>query len=347
MKMFELSIYNKKLEFIGIIDIFSSLRWRRQYFDNGEFELHIPYNSKTERFVKKDNIIVREDSNEAGIIEVVNIIDNGEYDEAIIIGRFLSSILERRIVKSTINFTGDILGFERAILNNITPFNLLVIKDTNLISDNVSLQVTYKNVSKYLLKLARTSGIAHRIVVDLKNKRYVYENYEGLDRTENQINNIRYEFSEDKANIENANYLFDSKEEKNSALVGGQGEGENRTLIEIKSGEYEDFDLKEVFVDAKEISSDNLTEAEYKELLKTKGIENLAPPTESIEITAYANDYKIHWDLGDIVNLKKESWGIVMKERITEIEEVYENSTLKIYATFGSPLKEAYNDNEE
>lgn len=347
MNEFDIYIYNKYLDFVGIIDSFSSLRWRRQYFDNGEFEMHIPYNEKTKIFIQKNNILVREDSEESGIIESINIIDNGEYDEAVVIGRFLSSILERRIIKKRINFSGDILDFERKILSDMTPFKNLIINPATLESDNIILQVTYKNVSKYLIKLAKVSGIAHRIKADLKNKKYIYENYQGLDRTESQIDNVRYEFSEDKANIENADYTLDTKEEKNYALVGGVGEGDNRILAEVYNGEVDDFDLKEIFVDAKELSNDNLTKDEYEALLINKGKENLVSPTESMEVTAYASDYKIHWDLGDIVNVKKESWGIIMKERITEIEEVYENSTLKIHATFGSPLKEAYDEDDE
>lgn len=44
------------------------------------------------------------------------------------------------------------------------------------------------------------------------------------------------------------------------------------------------------------------------------------------------------WDLGDIVNIKKESWGISLKKRIIEIEEIIEDNNQTIYATFGETL---------
>lgn len=344
---FDIYVYDKNLDFIGIIDSFSSLRWRRKYYEAGEFELHIPVNDQTKKFLSKDNIIIREDAIEAGIIESIKLSDDGDKVEATVIGRFLSSILDRRIVRKRINFSGKILDGERVILNQMSPFSKLEIKPTTIESDSIIFQCTYKNVYDYLIKLSKASTIAHRIIADIENKKYIYENYQGLDRTETQKDNPRYEFSEDKGNIEDADYTYDSKVEKNYALVGGTGEGDARILVEVKSGDYSDFDLRETFVDAKSESNTDLTTAQYKEVLKTKGNENLSGPVESMEVTAYATDYKTGWDLGDIVNTKKESWGKTLKKRIVEVEETIENSNQKIFATFGDPLAETFEDKED
>lgn len=336
---FEIYVYNKSVELIGIIDFFKSLRWRRKYFEAGEFELHIPLNENTSKFLQKDNLIIRSDAVEVGIVESYTINDAGEAGvEVIIYGRFLSSILERRIIKNKINHNGTYLAGERKILNAMTPFSRLEIKNTDISSDNVIFQVSYKNVYEYLVSLAKLSTIAHRISIDIPNKKYIYENYQGKDRTETQSVNPRYEFSEDKSNIEVANYTYSAKTEKNYALIGGQGEDDTRIMAEVTSGTYTDLDLREVFVDAKFENQGDLTLAQYKEVLKTKGNENLVEQTITLEVTVYADDYKKLWDLGDIVNINKESWGITLKRRITEIEETIENNNQKIYVTFGIPF---------
>ena len=341
IKEFDIYVYTRDLELIGIIDFLSSLRWRRKYYEAGEFELHIPLNSQTEKYLKKDNLIIRDDAIEVGIIESFTINDAGDDGvEVIIYGRFLSSILDRRIIKSKINFSGKILLGERKILNEMTPFSKLLISEATLDSDSVVFQVSYKNVYEYLVTLAKISSIAHRISVDIPNKKMIYENYQGLDRTETQSINPRYEFSEDKSNIDVADYTYSAKTEKNYVLVGGQGEDKNRIMVEVTSGNNKDFDLRETFVDAKSENQGDLTLAQYKETLKTKGSEKLVESTETLEVTVYADDYKKLWDLGDIVNIKKESWGIVMKQRITEIEETIENNNQKIFATFGTPFVE-------
>ncbi len=338
---FDIYVYTRDLEFLGIIDFFKSLRWRRKYFESGEFELHIPLNYQTVKYLQKDNIIIREDAIENGIIESWQISDNGEYVEVTIFGRFLSSILDRRIVKKRICFKGNVLDGERKILNEMTPFSKLEIEEPNIDSNNIVFQCTYKNVYNYLRKLAKNSNIAHRITADINKKKFIFSNYQGLDRTDNQTSNPRYEFSEDKSNIDESNYTYSAKEEKNWCLVGGTGEGVDRTIVEVKKGLYDDLDLKETFVDASsEIKEEDTTDYEYEEILKNRGKENLLDVVETIEVTVYADDYKKEtgWDLGDVVNVKKESWNVLMRQRIIEIEEVIEDGNQKIFATFGTPL---------
>ena len=43
----ELYAYRENGEFIGTIDFYTSLRWRRQYWTAGEVELHLPATKET------------------------------------------------------------------------------------------------------------------------------------------------------------------------------------------------------------------------------------------------------------------------------------------------------------
>ena len=100
---FDIYVYNRDVELLGIIDFFQSLRWRRKYYESGEFELHIPLDSRNFKYMIKDNLIIREDSIEVGIVESFTINDSGDNGvEIVLFGRFLSSILERRIIKNKI-----------------------------------------------------------------------------------------------------------------------------------------------------------------------------------------------------------------------------------------------------
>lgn len=334
-KNIELYIYDRDLNFKGVIDIYTSLRWRRKYFEAGEFELHLQATENNINLFKKDNIIVREESKEAGYVKSVEIIEKKDDTELVIIGRFLSHLLYRRIVKSRINFTGKILAGMRKVLNEMTPFNILKIEETDIDSANVTFQVTYKNVYNHINKLSLASNVGFRIVPDIKNKRLLFQNFVGLDRTSQQKVNPFYEFSEEYSNIEKADYLFDSSSLCNYVLVGGEGEGSNRVLVEIDNTKgLHDFDIVETFVDAKSESKGELTDSEYKEILKQKGNEYIKSITESINFDVYVKDYKTKWDLGDIVTAKKESWNIAENLRITEVEEVIEGNKITITPTF-------------
>ena len=100
-------------------------------------------------------------------------------------------------------------------------------------------------------------------------------------------------------------------------------------------------------MDAKGEAKGDLGDEEYAELLKQKGLDNIKDITESINFDVYINDYKKGWDLGDIVTVKKESWGIEADLRIVEVEEVIEESTITITPTFGTALPEDFVDDEE
>lgn len=331
----ELYIYDRNLNFKGVVDIYTSLRWRRKYFEAGEFELHLQATEYNINLFKRDNIVVREGSEEAGYVKSVEIVEKKENTELVIIGRFLSYLLYRRIVKSRINFTGKILVGMRKVLNAMTPFSILEIQDTNIDSDNITFQVTYKNVYNHIKKLSLASNVGFRIKPDIEKKKLLFQNFVGIDRTRKQKENAFYEFSEEYSNIEQADYLFDSSSLCTYALVGGEGEGNARVLVEIdNTAGLHDFDIVETFVDAKSESKGDLTDSEYREVLKEKGNESIKSITESINFDVYAKDYKKKWNLGDIVTVKKESWNIAENLRITEVEEIIEGNKTTVTPTF-------------
>ena len=93
----ELKIFNKDLEFIGIIEGFTSLRWVRRYYKSGEFELHCPLTIDTINFLKKDNIIYIGDREAAYIVERKLDLDSNGNETLVIKGFSLTQYLNRRI----------------------------------------------------------------------------------------------------------------------------------------------------------------------------------------------------------------------------------------------------------
>lgn len=353
MNKIYLIVYDRDLRHLGVIDSFSSLRWRRKYFETGEFELSINPTINNYRLLGKDNIIVRSDlteNDEFGIIDSWKLKDDGSKVTISVYGSFGLSLLNRRIIKKRINYSGDYIGAFRSLLNNMTPFKLLDIVSSDISSEKVDFQCTYKNVYDYHKKLSKASNIAAKITLDLKNKRYKYVNYQGKDRTDEQKNNTRYEFSEDSSNLDSTEYTYSSSNIVTDVLVGGSGEDDDRILRNVTSrnsnSETHDFDIREIFVDAKNQSNKDLTEEEYNLILDNLGKEKLAGPTESFEADVTAINYRKYWDLGDIVNIKKESWNISQRQRITEVEEVFEKGKYNVIPTYGTPIAETF-ENED
>lgn len=57
--------------------------------------------------------------------------------------------------------------------------------------------------------------------------------------------------------------------------------------------------------------------------------------------------YKKDWDIGDLVTVRKKEWGITLNERVTEVQEVYEDGGMSITPTFGDALPETLDLSED
>ena len=272
MKPIFLNVYDRDLNFLGVIDSYSSLRWRRKYFEAGEFELSINPTTNNYRLLGADNIIVRSDlteNDEFGIIDSWKFKENKNKVTIIVYGRFGLFLLNRRIIKERINYSGSYIGGFKKLLSSMRPFDKLDISDNDIVSE--------------------------KIVLDLKNKRYKYVNYIGKDRTEVQKENTRYEFSEDKSNLDNTEYTYSRKSMVTDVLVGGIGEGTNRilkTVTNVTSNTHS-FDIREMFLDARNESNEGISIDDYSAILENLGREKLTEPTETFETTVYIGIWEI------------------------------------------------------
>lgn len=340
-----LFFFDKELNMLGIVDYFISLRWRRKYFEAGEFEIVLPVNEYTLQFIDTDVIVMRNNYTEAGIIETIEYSDDGENEEVTLSGRFLSALLERRIIRNKINFSGNTIEGMNTIINAMTPLTSQWETETvTMSSPHIDFQCTYKNVYEYLCKLAEFANIGIRIIPNVDSKVYMFEVWKGVDRTSNQNENEQYSFSDDNYNIEQGSLVISEKTKATYILVGGTGEDTARVLVAVDDGAT-GFDRYEVFSDQKSLSNNNLSDSAYKAQLQDIGEGKLSDGTFKLEVTALVQqDYKTKWNLGDIVNIKKEKWGVYTSYRIIEVEETIEDGKKTIYPTFGSPLSSAWDD---
>lgn len=211
-------------------------------------------------------------------------------------------------------------------------------------TEKVEFQATYKNTLSHMEKIARASGLGFRVVPDFKEKILTYEVYRGKDRTAGQRENPRVIFSETYNNLNRTKYTYNDELYKTKVIVGGDGEGKNREYATVGGGSG--LDLREVFLDAKDINREEMTQEQYLAALRARGEEYLKTScqiAECFESEAEAEVnfiYKQDYDLGDIVTVKKKSWNITTDLRITELQEVYEYGGMYVVPTFGDALPE-------
>jgi hypothetical protein len=350
----DLYIFDRNLNFKGILDSFFSLRWVRRYYKTGEFELQCALTPESLQLLARENIIYKKDDIEAGYIEYRNLKQDTEGKEILIVkGKFLTRYLNRRIIWGTEIINDTVENAMRKLVNNncINPvdsnriIDSLILGNLNNFTQSVNYQVSYKNLADELESLSNISDLGHRVNFDITNKKLIFDVYKGLDRSVKQSVNPRAIFSKEFENILEQEYVDSINNYRNLALVGGIGEGIDRKLATV--GSASGLDRFEVFNDQKglsnEVDSVAMSDTDYLNLLKGKGNETLAETKEIQTFDSKVNvnsnlAYKQDFELGDIVTCVSKKWNITLNTRITEIEEVYEEAGRQINVTFGNNI---------
>ena len=158
-------------------------------------------------------------------------------------------------------------------------------------------------------------------------------------------------FSKQYENLNDVTYTYSDNKYGTVFYIGGEGEGEERKIVRLAMGEESGEELREVFIDAKDIRQEELSDSEYEEALLERGKEKAADYVKIESIEAEVEDtnfiYKEDWDLGDLVTVQKSEWEITLNVRITEVQEVYEDGGVSITPTFGDALPETLDLSED
>lgn len=349
----ELYIFDKDLNYIDHIDTFSSLIWIRRFHTAGSFELHCPATSYNINTLIRNNLVWKQDSKEVGIIEYRNLSMDMKGRETLkVMGRFFTSVLDRRIFYTTEQYTNKQVEVimrsmvDRNCINTDARRKLpITLGSLNNFPERIDYQKSYGNLLEELSILSQTTGIGFFIRTDLEQKKHYFETYKGIDRSIAQSTNSHVIFSRDYDNLFNQEYIDDVNNLRTTALVAGEGEGADRVLVEVE-GNYSGLDRYELFVDARDLQREVddiiLPDEEYRNLLTQRGLEKLSEykDIQTFEGRIVTNNYKYKedFDLGDIVTVIDKRWNVVVNTRITEITEIYENGRIEIIPTLGNSI---------
>lgn len=342
----EVRIYDSELNLVGIIESQTSLQWNRKYSETGNFEMHVPITSSNMNILKIGRIVSMRDKVDAGVIEDIRFYESEKKYEIVVKGRFLTSYMDRRLIRPTVNYSGKVeLGMRKLITDLEYPIPNLELGELKGYDDEVTFQATYKNLHDYMQNLARGFALGIRFRPDFTAKKIYFEIYKGVDRSALQSELARVEFSDRYDNIFSAEYHVNSQIEKNVMYVGGEGEGAQRTFITVGDTSLTGLERKEGFKDARDLRSDDISQAQYIANLEERGRSELEKSVYSRAFECITNPrgnfgYVTNYDLGDIVTVGKESWGVEADLRIVRISEIYEHEIMDVNITFGSPLPE-------
>lgn len=351
----EFLILDENLNASSVLDTYESILWTDRYNKCGDFEIYTSMSDTILKQIKQDYYIWTRDSEHVMIVEDIQITSDAEEgSNLIVVGRSLESILERRIIWNQTNLSGNFQNGIKKLLNEnvISPTdsarkidNFIFVESTDkTITDlTIDAQFTGDNLYDAICDLCASNLIGFKVTLT-ENGKFAFELYAGVDRSYNQLANPYVVFSPSFENIINSNYLESKKTLKTVTLVAGEGEGSARrtTEVAISSGGGSGLTRRELYTDARDISSTTdsgtLSDSEYISKLEQRGKQKLADNTETVtfegemeasKMFVYGEDFF----MGDIVQIVNE-FGIESKVRVVEMIYSHDENGVDFYPTF-------------
>lgn len=326
-----------------MIDTFKSLKIIRRYYEANEFELKIPLSinvindlsignalrlNGTFYYINWSNV----ESLESGVLNVKGVSLFGWLSNRIIWENYIKQAKPEFI-------TREILL--RHVINPTVPdrkLNLISVGDyVDLGNETVQFQNSYGMVREQIEKLCNTHDFGFtETPIDPFSPSARIDFYRGNDLSDS------VEFTTDAENILTERYEASDFDERNVALVAGEGEGSDRELVTLGNGGG--LNRKELYVDARDLQSESegvvTPLPDYRNILRERGNEKLSEHRPILVLDGDINthnqlyEYQVDYDLGDVVKRTSPTFNISYNGRITEITEIYEDG-LHIIPTFG------------
>lgn len=255
----DIYVLDGNLQTIGIIDSYKSLIWAERYSDIGDCEIYLPASTESLNLLSMGRYLFRSATNMVCRIDKIELTtDNEEGNYLIISGIDTKALCDQRVVTKTMFCDGAVEVFMRKMITDtmIAPTNssrkmkkdnggvLVGLGTLAGLTEALTAQVTWDNVGERIRAYCETYGLGYRFLLSsgLLNAEF----YKGTDRHNSVI------FSNEYENLASTDYTDDKTNMGNVAVVGGEGQGSERTVTTY--GTAEGIERYEIFVDSDSLS---------------------------------------------------------------------------------------------
>ena len=345
-----LTIYDNNLTALGTVDVFDTVIWVRRDTEHGSFEITAPATGNNLNLLVKYNIVQKDNDAEIGFINSIQITGDLEKGDVIkATGLFYCGVLKQRCVLT------NTTNLKSLIENNLRGLNLISV-------DNAAANITFnnnfvgENLGECVTALAKANGFGFKTLLDKSTGKINFSIYYGTDRSTQQAVNPYVIFSDNYENLLESEYINSDTGVVNTVyarcklpagvesctpptydITAGTGTGIFEKYIEVDAVTYDvDVPVSETETVKKTYLDSVATLAEMEAAAKAE----LVPIQENFQGTVdFKLKYRAEYDLGDIVTVKNDKWGKVISQRITEVTEIYDNTSNAVTPTFGNPAR--------
>lgn len=355
--------YDEDFNVIGYVDDFRSFKWGYSWSGCGHWEIILSDSSahsvnifKAASYIEchnvpsrvfRDNIPVVD-----GVITKITTSLRVSGGTVKVEGYELKGLAKRRIIATNETYTDNAAAQMYKLLNkqivNAADTNRNIFGTIqNLSTSTETIETTpqqYTNLADNLENISSESGVGYQAAIgDISQggtvigKGISWGIIDGFDRTINQTDREQLRLTFDNETLDEATYEVEMESSKNTAYIGGKGEGASRKIKVAYEGDETKTGLErvEIFVDARNEAEgaligkgkEAITEYGENQTIKLK-------PSYSL-LKKFGTDYFVG-DKATFVNLNQNL-------TLTEAAITFEANTVKCDMTFGYDKKTVKN----
>lgn len=321
-----LNIYDKDLNRICIVgDNYISCLWNEGYNSVEPFTLELNSIDEYRQKIKEDFYVGRSDRPTLMVIK--DIVFNK--DTIVVSGKQATRVLDDVAFIGTIAEGGRIDESIKSAYNSSNKYYNLFIDDPAL-DETYDHQISNKSMLELCQTMCEDKDIGFKVVK--RDKECVLQLYKPVKK-ENLV------FSEKFRNLTLREIAISNDLEKNCAIVLGQGEGVNRTRVDVDiSG---GFQRKEIIVDSRNLQKDEAeSQNDYEERLRVEGLETLLATSSKRSYSFFPNagDFGVKYDLGDILEIRLPEFNSILTARVVRFSEKSQDNISEISVEVGKIL---------
>ena len=279
----DVTVYNKDLEILAVIDSYYSLIWNTKHAEKGDFEWILSVSYAGSEPLVPGNYITIESEPGAMIIQDISPSYTEEEQTVTVEGYSVEDILESRVVPEVTYESGLVQDYVESIVSDniispvnpkraLTAFSSVVITPSSpIFLDNKYGGGTVYSVIK---QVCDDTGLGFRVHFNKATRTFEFSLVEGVLRDGTDVLVPKMEFSYDHDNVLSHKYQTVTSDHKTVAVV--VTEDPTVPLREVWGGdEPEGYDRREVYLDntnvSREVDGGTLTDTQYEYVLDKNG----------------------------------------------------------------------------
>lgn len=319
------SVYNLRLERIGVIETWVSLVWQECYNTEGSFQLEVRQRSDLLPLLKPEYYCGLTGHDTLMVIKSRQIKDG-----TIVVNGFPATHILHDRVSTDVVSNENAEAAMRRLFAAMAPYPCLELGESAGLTANYAPQISDRSLKEYFENIAQECGLGFWFRHDKKARKLLFEVYQ---RSENP--NAKY--STAYGNMGGIAHSVTTNGYKNVAVVAGAGEGDARITVLAGNTSATGADRREMYVDARqEQPEDGESDAAYKARLVALGEQKLVEQIRVENITFTLDDDRVR--LGDIVFCYIPEIGVNVKARVIGMTETSQDNVTTREAAIGTPV---------